>query len=129
MKIQLLNNKRGVIYGKNPLRISCDIGGALKINTSEIKISPEAESVMPILCNGCTGEFKAIFTDENGTVYELENVTIQGGRIVPPPQIVADFMELKCKEEAIEKEFAELKAQFDELSHRFDNNSLNFLIK
>ena len=68
------------------------------------------------------------FTDVNGIVYDLEKVTIQGGRIVPPPQIVADFMELKCKEEAIEKEFAALKAQFDELSHRFDTNSLNFLI-
>lgn len=127
MKIQILNN-RGVIYGKNALRISCDVGGVLKINTSEIKISPGDESVMPILCNGCTGEFKATFTDENGTVYELENVTIQGGRIVPPPQIVADFMELRCREEALEKECAELKAQFEELSHRFDTNSLNFLI-
>lgn len=129
MKLQLLNNKRGVIYGKNALRISCDIGGTLKIHTNDIMISPDAESVMPILCNGCTGEFKATFTDVNGIVYDLEKVTIQGGRIVPPPQIVADFMELKCKEEAIEKEFAELKAQFEELSHRFDNNSLNFLIK
>lgn len=128
MKIQILNNKRGLIYGKNALRISCDIGGTLKINNSEIKISPEAESVMPILCNGCTGEFKAIFTDENGTVYELENVTIQGGRIVPPPQIVADFMELRCREEALEKECASLREQFEELSRRFDTNSLNFLI-
>ena len=128
MKIQLLNNKRGVIYGKNALRIACDTGGTLKINTNEIEISPDAEAVMPILCNGCTGEFKATYTDVNGIVYDLEKVTIQGGRIVPPPQIVADFMELKCKEEALEKQCAALKEQFDELSHRFDTNSLNFLI-
>lgn len=128
MKIQLINNKRGVIYGKNALRISCDIGGVLKINTNEIEISPGAESVMPILCNGCTGEFKATYTDVNGIVYDLEKVTIQGGRIVPPPQIVADFMELRCREEALEKECAYLKEKFEELSHRFDTNSLNFLI-
>lgn len=128
MKIATFDNNRCLIYGKNPLRIIGDKEGVLKIGTTKIAITPGTESVVPVLCNSATGEFNATFTDNDGCVYELEKVTIQGGRIVPPSQIVADFMELKCKEEALEKECAILREKVDELSHRFDTNSLNFLI-
>ena len=128
MKLQTFNNK-GLIYGKNPMRISCDKGGVLKIGTSEVTLAPGTEATMPLLCNGCTGEFKATFTDSDGFVYDLGRVTLHGGRIAPPPEIAVEFMELRCRSEALEKEVETLKEQIFELSRIFDTNSLNFIIK
>ena len=129
MKIQTFKNMKGLIYGADPKRIGCEVAGTLKIGTVEIKISPEADSVMPLLFNGCSGESRASFTDTEGRVYELEKVAIREGRIAPPPATSVELMELRIRLEETEKECASLWEQVRELRSIFDTNSLNFLIK
>jgi hypothetical protein len=128
MRIQIFKNEKGLIYGNDARKIGSDISGTLTIGTTSVKISPETESALPMLFNGCTGEYKATFTSDCGAVYELANVTIRGGRIVPPPPTSVELMELRCRAEALESECEALKEQIRELSNIFDTNSLNFLI-
>lgn len=128
MKITTFKNMKGLIHGTDSKRIGCDKAGTLKIGSTEISISPEAESVMPVLFNGCTGVYKPIFTGSDGTVYKLANVTIKGGRIVPPPENAVELMELRCRADMLEELCVELQRQIRELSNIFDTNSLNFLI-
>lgn len=128
MKIQTFRNKKGLIYGADSKRIGCDKSGTLKIGSTEISISADKESILPVLFNGCTGEYKPTFTDSDGVVYELAKVTIRGGRIVPPPENAVEFMELRCRLEALEALSEQIQIQIRELSNIFDTNSLNFLI-
>lgn len=128
MRIQTFNNNKGLIYGTDDKRIVCDKEGTLKIGITEIRITPEAESIMPILCNGCSGMYSATFTSALGNVYELEKVTVKGGRIVPPPATAVELMELRSRADDLEAECASLRDQIRELSNIFDTNSLNFLI-
>ena len=67
MKIQVFTNGKGLIYGDDPKRISCEFGGTLKIGTTTIKIADREEAILPILFNGCTGEYKATFTSTLGS--------------------------------------------------------------
>lgn len=129
MKIQVFQNNKGLIYGTNPKRMTCEIGGVLKIGSTEIKISPDAEAVVPLLFNGCTGEYKATFTSNLGNVYELGKVTVKGGRIVPPSPISVELMELRCRAEALEDSCVFLEEKIRILSKIFDTDALNFLVK
>lgn len=128
MVIQIFNNKKGLIHGSDPCRIGCDRDGVLKIGTTEVSISHEGESVMPVLMNGSNGAYRASFTDQNGNVYELERVIIKRGRIVPPAEVTVELMELRCEVETLEKRCDSLQGQIEILSHIFDTDSLNFLI-
>ena len=129
MKIQTFKNLRGLIYGNDPKRIGCDKEGVLKIGSTEVTVSPEKEEIMPLLFHGCSGEYAATFTENNGTTYELENVTVKEGRIAPPSKTAMEIMELQCRAEALEEENDSLKQEMQELRNIFDTNSLNFLIK
>ena len=129
MKIQTFKNMKGLIHGADPKRIGCDIEGILRIGTTEVRISPDEDSVMPVLFNGCTGHYKATFTNTLGHVYELDKVEVRGGRIVPPSQTAVEFSELRHRLDDMEDEFDRLHEKFRELSNIFDTNSLNFLIK
>lgn len=128
MRIQTFKNNKGLIYGADSKRIGCDKSGTLKIDSTEIIVSAEAESIMPVLFNGVSGVYKATFTDSDGVIYELANVTIRGGRICPPPENAVEFMELRCRLEALEALSEQIQIQIRELSNIFDTNSLNFLI-
>ena len=79
MKIQLFKNDKGIIYGADPKRISCAIGGVLKIGSAKIEVEADKENIFPLLFNGGTGKYKASFTSEIGAVYELADVTVKGG--------------------------------------------------
>ena len=129
MKIQLFKNMKGLIHGGDPKRIGCEVAGTLKIGTVEISISPEADSVIPLLFGGYSGDYRASFTDSDGRVYELEKVAVREGRIAPPPATSVELMELRIRLEETEKECASLWEQVHELRNIFDTNSLNFLIK
>jgi hypothetical protein len=129
MKLQLFNNMRGIIYGNDPKRIGCDTGGILKIGDTDVKISAGEEAVMPTLLHGGTGLFKATYTDTNGKVYNLEAVTIRGGRIEAPPPVKVELMELRFRADRAEEEREALREKTRELENIFDTNSLNFLIR
>jgi hypothetical protein len=128
MRIQTFTTQKGLIYGADAKRIGCDKDGILKIGSAEISISAEAESIMPVLFNGCTGVYGATFTDKYGDVFDLGKVTVRGGRIEPPPQSAVEFMELRCKAEALEARCNALEEEVFRLRNIFDTNSLNFLI-
>ena len=128
MQIKTFNNGKGLIHGEDAKRIACDIEGTLQIGRTEVSIHPKEESVMPVLFNGTSGVYKATFTSVAGIVYELEKVTVKGGRIVPPSQTSVELMELRSKVEELEEMCNSLKAKTIELSNIFDTNSLNFLI-
>lgn len=128
MRIQLFKNGKGLIHGDDSKRIGCDIEGTLRIGTAEVKISPEEEAIMPLLFNGSSGTYNANFTSIIGCVYQLERVTIKGGRIVPPSQTSVELMELRCRLDSVEKECEDLREEVRKLNNIFDTNSLNFLI-
>ena len=128
MRIQTFRNKKGLIYGDDPKRIGSDKSGILKIGSTEIIVSADNESILPVLFNGCTGVYKATFTDSVGEIYELDNVTIRGGRIASPPENAVEFMELRCRADELEARLEQIEDQIRELSNIFDTNSLNFLI-
>lgn len=129
MKIQLFKNNKGMIHGSDPMRISSDIGGVLKIGTAKIEVKADTENVLPLLFNGCSGEYKATFTTDIGNVYELEKVTAKGGRILPPSRLAIELMELRSKCDVLEDKLSKMEEQIDYLSHIFDTDALNFLIK
>ena len=129
MRIQLFNNGKGLIRGDDSKRIECDVGGVLEIGMAEIKIEPDIDNVMPQLFNGCSGHYNALFTSRAGCVYQLERVTVKGGRIVPPSQTSVELAELRYRAEMLEERCATLERTVGELSNIFDTNSLNFLIK
>ena len=129
MKIQTFKNMKGLIHGKNPKRIGCEIEGVLKIGSAEIAITPGAEVIMPDLFHGATGDYQATFTDKFGNVYDLGKVEVRGGVIAPPPPTAVEIMDLRCRAEVAEKERDAIREKLHELSNIFDTNSLNFLIK
>lgn len=129
MKIQTFRNMRGLIHGKDPKRIGCDIEGVLKIGSTEIIISPGADAIMPMLFHGATGDYDATFTAKDGRVFALEKVAVRGGWILPPPPTAVEIMELRVRADMLDEENERLKAKIHELENIFDTNSLNFLIK
>ena len=129
MKIQTFKNMKGLIHGRDPKRIGCDKEGVLKIGSTEISISPGADSIMPMLFHGATGDYDATFTDGLGAVYNLEKVAVRGGRIQPPDPTAVELMDLRCRADEAEAERDLLREKVYELEHIFDTNSLNFLIK
>lgn len=129
MKIQTFSNMKGLIHGSDPKRIGCDKSGILTIGNTEIKISGEEDSIMPLLFHGATGDYNATFVDEEGRVYTLEKVAVRGGRIAPPSPTAVEFMELHCRADKAEAERDALQERVNELEHIFDTDSLNFLIK
>lgn len=122
MKIQLFKNQKGLIHGEDSKRIGCDREGVLKIGTTEVNISTEEESILPLLFHGSSGDYKATFTDKEGKVYELEKVAVRDGRIAPPSATAVELMELRRRADESEDKIRELEGIFD-------TNSLNFLIK
>jgi hypothetical protein len=122
MKITTFRNMKGLIHGPDPKRIGCDRAGTLKIGTTVINISPGEDAIMPLLFNGCTGDYEATFTTSSGVVYQLDKVAVRDGRIKPPSPATVELMELRLRQDKSEEEIEELK-------NIFDTNSLNFLIK
>lgn len=129
MKIQIFKNNKGLIFGDDAKRIGCDISGTLKIGSTEISISPETDSIMPVLFNGSSGVYTAAFTSVIGNVYELERVAVKRGRIVPPSETAVELADLRHRADALEAECESLNNQIRELRNIFDTDSLNFLIK
>ena len=122
MKLTTFNNGKGLIHGSDPKRIGCDRRGVLRIGKTEINIIPTEDSIMPMLFQGCTGDYDATFTASDGKVYSLEKVAVRGGWIQPPPPTTVELMELRHRTDAAEE-------KIEELSNIFDTNSLNFIIK
>ena len=122
MKITTFRNMKGLIHGGDPKRIGCDVAGTLKIGKVEVNITPGEDSIMPLLFQGCTGDYDATFTTAAGRVYKLDKVAVRDGWIKPPSPTTVELMELRCRTDAAEE-------KLEELSNIFDTNSLNFLIK
>lgn len=129
MTITTFKNMKGLIHGKDPKRIGCDKDGVLRIGQTEVSISSNAESILPLLINGATGDYEATFTDICGRVYTLEKVEVRGGRIAPPSPVAVEFMELRCRADVAEQECERLREEIADLKNIFDTNALNFLIK
>lgn len=128
MKIALFNNKKGLIYGGDPKRICCDKEGVLKIGITDISLTA-GDNIMPLLFHGATGNYNATFTEASGSVYVLDTVTVQAGRITAPSETKAEIMELHCLLDQANDKADRLQAKINELESIFDTNSLNFLIK
>lgn len=127
MNIQLFMNKKGIIYGDDPKRITCDSEGLLKIGDAEIDVTPHKECIMPALFYGASGRFGATYLT-NGELYELGEVVVRKGRIEPPSSQTVEIMALHFRADEAEKERNLLKKEVEELKEIFDTNSLNFLI-
>ena len=129
MKLTLFTNNTGLIHGDDPKRIGCDKEGVLKIGRAEIAVSSDnGDTIMPILFNGCTGDYPATYT-AFGVTYDLGKVAVRGGRIAPPSPTALEIMDLRCQLEEAKAERDDLREQINVLNGIFDTNSLNFLIK
>lgn len=129
MKITIFNNMKGLIHGNDPKRIGCDQVGVLRIGTTEVSISLEGDSIMPLLFHGGTGDYDATFTTQEGKVYNLATVEVRNGRIAPPPPTAVEIMELRHRADAAERQLELLKEEVQRLAKIFDTDSLNFLIR
>ena len=129
MKITTFDNMKGLIHGADHKRIGCELGGVLRIGTTEVSITPEGDSIMPLLFGGGTGNYDATFTAMDGKVYTLATVEVRNGRIAPPPPTAVEIMDLRHRAETAERKFEMLFAEVQRLSEIFDTDSLNFLIK
>lgn len=94
MLIQTFKNRKGLIYGEDASHIGCDKGGVLRIGSTAVNISAGEESIFPTLPNG---DYKAIFTTTDGTVYELERVSVRAGRVLQPPKTTLELMTLRIR--------------------------------
>lgn len=128
MKIQLFNNRTGLIHGRDLKRINSEVDGVLKIGNTDINVFADGESIFPLLFNGATGDYVATFTDCNGVCYSLDKVRVRHGRIIPPTPIMVELMELKCRAETSEAAIEALQKEVISLGKIFDTNSLNFII-
>lgn len=129
MKITTFKNMKGMIHGNDPKRIGCAMDGVLRIGSTEINVSSASDSILPLLFHGSTGDYDATFTDICGNVYNLEKVSVRGGRIAPPSPTAIEIMELRCRADIAETECEALREEIRILHNIFDTNSLNFLIK
>lgn len=127
MTITTFKNMKGLIHGKNPKRIRCKQEGTLKIGQTDVKVTSE-NTILPILIHGATGQYDATFTTSSGDVYQLEKVDIREGRIVPPPAVAVELMDLRCRADEAERKCEELQKEVERLDKIFDTNALNFLI-
>lgn len=125
MLIQTFKNKKGLIYGEDASHIGCDKDGVLRIGSMAVNISAGEESIFPSLPNG---DYKAIFTTTDGTVYELDRVSVRAGRVLQPPETTLELMALRIRLDDVETVCETLIAKVRELDNIFDTNSLNFLI-
>lgn len=121
MRIQTFKNKKGLIHGPDPKRISGETDGILRIGSAEITVKANAESVMPMLFYGATGIYPATFTTKYGEKNDLGKVTVRNGWVQPPDDTAVELMELRVRADEAEAKIAELEGIFD-------TNSLNFLI-
>lgn len=129
MKITTFSNMKGLIHGNDPKRIGCEQSGVLRIGTTEVSISPDADSIMPLLFHGGTGDYDATFTTIDGDVYNLATVEVRSGRIAPPPPYAVEIMELRHRTDAAERKCQMLLEEVQRLAKIFDTDALNFLIK
>lgn len=129
MHIQTFSNMRGIIHGQDTKRIDCDKSGVLRIGNTEVRVVAEGDTVLPLLFHGATGRYAATFALDDGSIYDLGNINIRKGRVVSPPPMAVEIMELRCRAERLEATCEELRRSIDFLSHIFDTDSLNFLIK
>ena len=129
MKLQTFKNDTAIIHGSDPKRIGCDVAGVLKIARAEVSITPGEEALMPMLINGCTGEYDATFTTSDGKEYKLNKVSVRGGWIQPPPPTTLELMELRSRADTADDERDAIRDKLENLSKIFDTHSLNFLIK
>ena len=127
MIIQLFMNKKGLIYGDDPKRITCNKDGILTVGNTEIDVKADNECIMPLLFYGASGKHDATFKTKD-EVYSLEGVIVRNGRIIPPPAQTVEIMALHFRADEAEKERDLLKKEVEELKGIFDTNSLNFLI-
>lgn len=128
MKITTFSNMKGLIHGADPKRIGCEQGGVLTIGSTEVSITPGVDSILPLLANGGTGNYEAVFVDELGTQYDLGVVEVRSGRIAPPPPTAVEIMELRVRADEADRRYDMLLEEVQRLANIFDTNSLNFLI-
>lgn len=129
MRVQLFKNGKGLIFGEDTKRIGCDRAGTLNIGGAEVGVAADSESVLPLLFNGCVGQYATTFTDADGNVFDLGMVDVRGGRIVPPTKTDVELMELRCHLDELQEVCNLMGEKLRELGNLFDTNSLNFLIK
>ena len=122
MRITIFKNKKGLLHGADPHRIGGAQAGTLRIGNTEITVPAEGEGIMPMLFYGCTGAYPAVFTAQNGEVYDLGKVTVKGGWVESPSPEAVELAELRARADDAEERIRVLEGIFD-------TNGLNFIIR
>lgn len=121
MTLTLFKNQKALIHGTDPKRLCAPCSGVLTVGKTEIPLTADEEALMPMLYQGCTGEYEACFTAENGARYALGKIGIRGGWLIPPEPYTVELMELRCRAEEAENRLTALESMFD-------TNALHFII-
>ena len=129
-------NKTALLHGDSPEKIASKIGGTLKIGESQIHIAPKSSVDVPVLCGGQSGVVQAMFYSDNGTEYELFDVTLKNGVVVPPAggyeKLARDYKLVMMFTEQIARATQELElmnAQKQEAVRALNGNPLKHLIE
>ena len=136
MTITFFENKTALLHGDSPEKIASKIGGTLKIGESQIHIAPKSSVDVPVLCGGQSGVVQAMFYSDNGTEYELFDVTLKNGVVVPPAggyeKLARDYKLVMMFTEQIARATQELElmnAQKQEAVRALNGNPLKHLIE
>lgn len=136
MTITFFENKIALLHGDSPEKIVSKIGGTLKIGESQIHIAPKTYVDVPVLCSGQSGVVQAMFYRDNGTEYELFDVTLKNGIVVPPAdgyeKLARDYKLVTVLTEQIARAAEELEwmsAQKQEAVRALNGNPLKHLIE
>lgn len=136
MTITIFENRKGLIHGDVTEKITSKYGGVLKIGEDRIIIAEKSSTSLPVLCEGQTGVVKAVFYGDDGREYQLFDVTLYAGVIVPPlieyENLARDYKlvgVLTSRIEETTKALEELNAQKQEAVAALNKNPLKHLIE
>lgn len=136
MTITFFENKTALLHGDSPEKIASKIGGTLKIGASKIHIAPKTSIALPVLCDGQSGVVQATFYRDDGTTYELFDVTLKNGVVVPPSaeyeKLARDYKLVSVLTDQTNRATEELErvgAQKQEAIRTLNGNPLKHLIE
>ena len=136
MTLTIFSNKKGLNRGNRPDRIISEHDGVLKIGDDRINVDARKVIDVPPLCEGHTGVVQAMFYGNDGREYELFDVTLKGGVIVPPSSeyenLALNYKLANSLAESIEeqeKRLQETRIRRQEIVTALNNNQLKYLIE
>ena len=126
MRLHLFKDGSGVLAGANPHAVISDVAGTLYIGSERIEIAACNQIRIPTLRDGV---FASTFVTNGGVHYNLGQVNVRIGTVVPSKRFTDEEIRLKHRVDELETKLAFALEEIDRLDKKFDTDSLNFIFK